>query len=153
MPQRKKEESKAPAPRCPRCGHRHVIKSGLVQREQRWKCKSCTYQFTRAVPRGRPLWQKSLVVFLYSYGVSLHSIARIFNIQPSTALKWVRIYSHAYATGKPEDRSAMIMEMKELAIHFNRPRGKGKSSRGATLWIAINDEIFEKNVGIKIGPQ
>src|SRR4051812_11428347 len=89
----KTKRKKSTPPRCPKCAHRHTIRSGMVQGEQRWKCKSCAYQFTRLVPRGRPLWQKSLVVFLYSYGVSMHTIAKIFHVQPSTVLKWVRLYA------------------------------------------------------------
>ncbi|MBE9175199.1 IS1 family transposase, partial [Synechocystis salina LEGE 06155] len=31
---------------CPQCGHEHVVKNGLVKGKQRFKCKSCQYQFT-----------------------------------------------------------------------------------------------------------
>src|SRR5579864_8110537 len=89
----RKKRAKKPAPPCPKCGHKYAIRSGAVENKQRWKCKSCFYQYTRIAPRGRPLWQKSLVVFLYSYGVSMHEISRIFQVQPSTVLKWVRLYA------------------------------------------------------------
>lgn len=151
MPPKKKEPAKALAPKCPRCNHRRAIKSGLVLGEQRWKCKSCAYQFTRFEPRGRPLWQKSLAVFLYSHGVSLHSIGRIFDVQPSTALKWVRSHSNSYATASPEKRTVMIMGLKEMAPRLARPQPRKKGG-ASTLWIAIDDDMFGPGLGISIGP-
>lgn len=136
-------KKKTIAPRCPKCGYRESIKSGQVQGEQRWKCKSCAYQYTRIAPRGRPLWQKSLVVFLYSYGVSMHAIARIFHVQPSTVLKWVRTHgTQAYPT--PEG-ALRIMELKDM------PKLLKQAGQDANmLCIAINDATFKKGTGITI---
>lgn len=133
------------SPWCPRCGHRHTIRSGYIQGEQRWKCKACAYQYTRLAPRGRPLWQKSLVVFLYSYGVSLHAIARIFHVQPSTVLKWVRSYARDH-TGAPEKGQVLFMDLEDMRLHLKH----AASSELPTLWIAINDELFKKSLGITI---
>ncbi|MEB3309493.1 MAG: transposase, partial [Snowella sp.] len=33
---------------CPKCEHQRIIKSGFVKGKQRYKCKSCNYQFTQA---------------------------------------------------------------------------------------------------------
>jgi transposase-like protein len=132
-------------PSCPKCGHKQAIKSGQVQGEQRWKCKACAYQYTRVVPRGRPLWQKSLVVFLYSYGMSMHEIGRIFHVQPSTVLKWVRAYAKDHQP-KPESGDITLMELNAMQKHLkNLP-----SKNAGILCIAIGDATFKKNVGITI---
>jgi transposase-like protein len=135
------------SPHCPKCGHRHSIKSGMVAGEQRWKCKSCSFQYTRVVPRGRPLWQKSLVVFLYSYGMSMHQIARIFHVQPSTVLKWVRLYGQEHQL--PESGDILIMKMNEMQRHLKK-RGRKDAAR---LCIAIDDTTFKQNLGITITPR
>jgi transposase len=140
-------KKKAMPPRCPRCGGRQSIKSGMVQKEQRWKCKACDFQYTRIMPRGRPLWQKSLVVFLYSYGVPMRQIARIFHVQPSTVLKWVRLYAKEYRT--PEMGNVHIMKLAEMQRHIQK-RGRKDAAR---LCIAIDDEAFKQNLGITITPK
>ena len=40
-------------PPCPKCQSIEVVKNGKVQGKQRYKCKSCSLQFTRLTPRGR----------------------------------------------------------------------------------------------------
>lgn len=130
---------------CPKCSAKTVIKSGLVNGEQRWKCKECTYQYTRTKKRGRPLWQKSLVVFLYSYGVSMHAIARIFDVQPSTILKWVREYAKDHVH-KPENSDVHIMTLAEMQSLMQ----KNVSNDQSMLCISINDDIFKDGAGIII---
>jgi transposase len=139
----KKESRAETLPRCPKCGGRHPIKSGQVQGKQRWKCRGCAYQFTRIIPRGRPLWQKSLVVFLYSNGLSMHAIARIFHVQPSTVLKWVRSYGQNYAA--PESGGVSVVEMPDMQRYV-----KALRQNSPTLCIAIDDATFKKSIGITI---
>jgi transposase len=138
------KSQKTARPRCPKCGNRDAIKSGMVQGEQRWKCKTCSYQYTRIIPRGRPLWQKSLVVFLYSYGVSMHTIARIFHVQPSTILKWVRSYARD-SQPIPEMGDLAFLELKEMPRLL---QAMGKDSN--ILCIAIDDATFKESMGITI---
>jgi insertion element IS1 protein InsB len=137
--------TKPKPPSCPKCGDKSTIKSGSVDGEQRWKCKQCKYQYTRIKPRGRPLWQKSLAVFLYSYGISLHAIARIFDIQPSTVLKWVKTYAQDHVH-TPELSNVKIMDSTDLANHFKDALNAGSPK----LFISIDDSIFKENTGIAI---
>jgi len=147
----KSEKKKVLPPSCQRCGNKGTIKSGLVSGKQRWKCKACNYQFMLIGPRGRPLWQKSLVVFLYSYGVSMHTIAKIFHVQPSTVLKWVRSYAKDQRY-KSETGNVSITELKDMRRYLQSVSGKNSSSakKSAVLCITINDEIFRKSLGIAI---
>ncbi len=140
---RTRKSKRHPPRHCLKCGFHGVTKNGLVGGEQRWKCKKCAYQFTRTEPRGRPLWQKSLVVFLYSQGVSMHAIAKIFQVQPSTVFKWIRAYGNNKNHKTAGDVS--LMELTDMRSHLNQ---KGK--RAPTLCIAIHDKTFKESIGIAI---
>jgi transposase-like protein len=132
-------------PPCPKCGKKNPAKSGAVHGKQRWKCASCSLQFTRTIPRGRPLWQKSLVVFLYCYGMPIRSIARLFQVQPSSALKWVRAYAKDYHPAF-EEGSVEIMELEGMRRHLKKLKG----ARSSILCLAINNAGFKKSMGISL---
>lgn len=131
-------------PNCPKCKDKSIIKNGLVHGEQRWKCKSCQYQYTRIIKRGRPIWQKSLVVFLYSYGVSMHTIAKIFDVRPSTVLKWTRAYAQDHIH-IPEENHVHIMDAKEMQNHLQE-----SLEDSSMLFIAINDALFKDSKAIAV---
>jgi transposase-like protein len=139
----KKTIKKIPPPPCPKCGHKAAIRSGRVQQEQRWKCKECNYQYTRIAPRGRPAWQKSLVVFLYNSGMSMHAIASIFHVQPSTILKWLRIYGKEYPAVQ-ETGNVLTMELGDMQKHLKKRR------KERLLCIAIDASDFRRNLGITL---
>ncbi len=132
-------------PACPKCGRKKPIKNGCVGKDQRWKCTACHFQFTRIAPRGRPMWQKSLVVFLYCYGMPLRSIARLFQIQPSTALKWIRHYTKEYQPAM-EKGSAEIMGLDKLQKYLK----KSGSEHSSILCLAISNAGFKKSMGINL---
>ncbi|PIR38684.1 MAG: hypothetical protein COV35_05855 [Alphaproteobacteria bacterium CG11_big_fil_rev_8_21_14_0_20_39_49] len=140
-----KENTSSKTAACPKCGGDNAIKSGLVQGEQRWKCKGCSYQYTRVNKRGRPIWQKSLSVFLYSSGVPMSTIAEIFDVSPSTILKWVRKFSQDHVQ-IPTDNIARILELKEIQSHIEQSCEKGSPA----LCISIYDEIFKNSKGILV---
>jgi hypothetical protein len=74
----------------------------------------------------------------------MHAIARIFHVQPSTVLKWVRSYSKDYHY-PPQAGDVMLMELRDMQRYL-----KGSGSDSGTLCIAIKDETFKKNLGITI---
>src|ERR687894_1294020 len=119
---------------CPKCTHPHVVKAGKVRGRQRWICRGCGYQFTRTTPRGKPLWQKSLAVFLYCHGVSMNALGKMFGVRASSVLKWIRRYATAHAV-KPEPvGNAIIMELDEM-WHFLQKNGANSGS--GKLWIVL----------------
>ena len=102
---------------CPKCAHQHIVKSGKVGGTQRWLCRGCGYQFTRTTPRGRPLWQKSLAVFLYCHGVSMNALGKMFGVHASSILKWIRRCATEYYIKPDPTGKAIIMEIDEM-WHF-----------------------------------
>ena len=130
---------------CPKCNHHHIIKNGKVKGSQRWKCKGCSFQFTRTTARGRPLRQKSLAVFLYCHGVSMNALAKMFQVRTSSILKWIRKFAQEHYE-KPEPLGkAIIMELDEMWHYVKK---NGRNSGYGKLWIIVRDNSLTGNVGI-----
>ncbi|WP_297828536.1 helix-turn-helix domain-containing protein, partial [uncultured Desulfovibrio sp.] len=80
-------------PNCSKCHAGAVYRNGKVLGKQRYPCKECEFQFTRTTPRGRPAHEKALVVTLYTMGLSLPAIARLFHVSTPAVLRWVRNFA------------------------------------------------------------
>ncbi|WP_206215237.1 IS1 family transposase [Desulfovibrio sp. ZJ200] len=113
-------------PDCPKCHACTVYRSGKILGKQRYRCKNCGFQFTRTTPRGRPASEKALAVTLYTMGLSLSAIARIFHVSPPAVLRWVRTFAERVYE-KPEPGEAIIVELDEM-WHFLKSKKK-------KLWI------------------
>jgi transposase len=132
---------------CPQCVHQHIVTSGKVGGTQRWPCRGCGYQFMRTTPRGRPLWQQSLAVFLSCHGVSMHALGRMFGVRASSVLKWIRRYATAHDV-KPSPRGkAVVMELDDM-WHFLQKNGAHAGS--GMRWIVRQASSWTGSVGVVI---
>lgn len=115
-------------PPCPKCQSMEVVKNGKVQGKQRYKCKSCSLQFTRLTPRGRPAQEKAMAVTLYTLGLSIRAIARLIGVSPTAVLKWIKTFAKTHYE-KPAPGDAIIVELDEM-WHYLRSKktsyGSGK---------------------------
>ena len=100
-------------PPCPKCQSREVVKNGKVQGKQRYKCKSCSLQFTRLTPRGRPAQEKAMAVTLYTQGLSIRAIARLIEVSPSAVLTWIKTFAKTHYE-KPAPGDAILVELDEM---------------------------------------
>ena len=100
-------------PPCPKCQSREVVKNGKVQGKQRYKCKSCSLQFTRLTPRGRPAQGKAMAVTLYTLGLSIRAIARLIGVSPTAVLKWIKTFAKTHYE-KPAPGDAILVELDEM---------------------------------------
>ena len=68
------------------------VKSGFVRGYQRYKCKDCGYNFKFGDNRGKVRPEvKSLALLMYcSVKASYGMISRLFNVNRSTVLYWIR---------------------------------------------------------------
>src|SRR3712207_2062057 len=99
---------------CKKCGSERFSKNGLVRGHQRYRCKSCGYNFTDTPPRGYPLEQKILAVMLYLSGLSMNRTAKLVGVSTPTVMEWIERLAAAYAT-KPEPRGqAVVIELEEM---------------------------------------
>jgi len=124
-----------------------VVKAGKVRGKQRWLCRGCGYQFTRSTPRGRPLWQKSLAIFLYCHGISMNALGKMFGVHASSVLQWIRRFATAhYAKPEPVGK-AIVLEVDEM-WHFLKKNGTNSGS--GRLLIVLQATSLTGNVGVVI---
>lgn len=135
---------------CPRCKRDDAVKNGKARDRQRYKCKSCGFQFTRMTTRGRPPWQRALSVFLYCRGVSISTIAGMFSVSPSTVFKWVRKFGTPLAPS-PDSApdGALLLDSDEISEYLkteseNRDSGK--------IFVVIPADVSSENVVVGIKP-
>ena len=103
---------------CPRCGHDHVVKNGVVLGKPRSKCRGCGYQFTRRDKRGQPLRVVHTAVMLYLFGLSMNAIARLLGVSTPAVLYWVRTTARTLAQKPtPQAGQTVILELDEM-WHF-----------------------------------
>ena len=135
-------------PPCPKCQSIEVVKNGKVQGKQRYKCKSCSLQFTRLTPRGRPAQEKAMAVTLYTLGLSIRAIARLIGVSPTAVLKWIKTFAKTHYE-KPAPGDAFIVELDEMWHYL----GAKKTSYGAgKLIVEKLESLLTGNVeeGIRV---
>lgn len=135
-------------PPCPKCQSIEVVKNGKVQGEQRYKCKSCSLQFTRLTPRGRPAQEKAMAVTLYTLGLSIRAIARLIGVSPTAVLKWIKTFAKTHYE-KPAPGDAIIVELDEMWHYL----GSKKTSYGSgKLIVEKLESLLTGNVeeGIRV---
>jgi transposase len=121
--------------RCPRCGGTTLIRSGHACGRQRWRCKGCGRQFTRATPRGMPAAVKREAVELYCTGLSMNAIAKRLGVAAQSVLRWVRDHADEHCPRPEPDGAACVVELDEV-WHFVKKSppssGSGRRSRAPT---------------------
>ena len=135
-------------PPCPKCQSIEVVKNGKVQWKQRYKCKSCSLQFTRLTPRGRPAQEKAMAVTLYTLGLSIRAIARLIGVSPTAVLKWIKTFAKTHYE-KPAPGDAIIVELDEMWHYL----GSKKTSYGSgKLIVEKLESLLTGNVeeGIRV---
>ena len=133
---------------CPKCQSIEVVKNGKVQGKQRYKCKSCSLQFTRLTPRGRPAQEKAMAVTLYTLGLSIRAIARLIGVSPTAVLKWIKTFAKTHYE-KPAPGDAIIVELDEMWHYL----GSKKTSYGSgKLIVEKLESLLTGNVeeGIRV---
>lgn len=141
---------------CPKCNVSHIVKNSHSWGKQRYRCKSCGFQFTRTTPRGRPASEKATAILLYTLkatailrytlGLSLNSIARMLKVSTPAVLRWVRLFAEK-TYQKPEPSEAVIVELDEMWHYLNSKKtnfGSGK------LIVAVPVGSLTGNAGLVI---
>ena len=109
--------------------------------KQRDKYKSCSLQFTRLIPRGRPAQEKAMTVTLYTQGLSIRVIARLIGVSPTAVLKWIKSFAKThYEKTAPGD--AICVELDEM-WHYLKSKviaaDKLYQSKSQTVYLEQNN--------------
>ena len=100
--------------KCGKCGSEHCVKAGHNHGKQRYKCKGCGRQFTQTEDKNAT--KRAFALYLYVVGLSMNAIARMFGVEPSTVLYWVRNFA-LKVYEKPMPQGAVAVELDEM-WHF-----------------------------------
>ena len=82
--------------KCLKCGSTEYVKNGKVFGWQRYKCKSCGYQYTKMGERGKPMNIWLTCHGLYVFGLSMRQIARVVGVSAQTISRWIKKYHQIY---------------------------------------------------------
>ena len=78
---------------CKNCNDNKITKNGVVRAKQRYKCKSCGYNFVVGDERtnDKIIALKALVVLLYSLGKGSYGmLGKIFGRDRSLIYRWMK---------------------------------------------------------------
>ena len=113
---------------CRKCGSEAIVKNGFMAGAQRYKCKNCSFQFTRQTPHGRPAKDKILAVVLYLSGLSMNMTAKIIGVSAQTVMRRIRIFHDKYVVHQPYEEIKEI-EVDEMSSYLSKKKtefGSGK---------------------------
>ena len=122
-------------PDCKNCKSKTIVKNGTARGKQRYKCKSCGYNFVAGDGRtnDRIAAKKAMCVIMYSLGkASYNMLAHVFDTWPSLVYRWIA-EAGAKTPGPEAPSGIREMEFDEM-WHFigSKKTGFG-SSRPLTV--------------------
>ena len=81
-------------PPCPKCDSQIITKSGIINGSQRYKCKSCNYNFTvQKLGKSIDSYMVIKSLQLYIEGVSYREIERLLGVSHVSVMNWVKKYN------------------------------------------------------------
>ena len=104
---------------CPNCNSDHYIKSGIVNKRQRYKCKSCGYFFTvNKLGKNIDDYYVNKALQLYLEGLTYREIERILGISHVSIMNWVKKYNVKRPKNTNYHPSYKILNARELSSYF-----------------------------------
>ena len=126
---------------CKNCNSKKIIKSGIVRKAQRYRCKDCGYNFVVGDRRSNRDTEvkKALSVILYSLGkASFGFLGKLFGVARSTAYKWIK--AAAEVTLEPEIANSINEISFDEMWHFVQSK---KTKNGLSKpWIVAQGELL-----------
>jgi transposase-like protein len=128
---------------CPQCQSENIIKSGILNHRQRFKCKSCNYHFTvNKLGKSIDKYYVTKALQLYLEGLSYREIERILGVSHVTVMKWVRKHKINRSLQSDYHPTYKILNHEELSNYFS----KRENVKGAGVIIT---ELGDKFMLIK----
>src|SRR2546426_7296571 len=103
---------------CPQCQSDRLVNNGSVAGTPTKFCKPCGLQFTRTMPRGKPLTLR---------GISMHRIAFLLQVSVQAVLNWIRTFAKEHEEKPEPTGKTIVLELDEMWHYLKKKRQK--------LWI------------------
>ncbi len=114
---------------CPQCNSTKIVKSGIVNDRQRYKCKDCSYFFTvNKLGKRIDQYYVTKALQLYLEGLTYREIERIIGVSHVSISNWVKKYNLHRVENSNYHSTYKILSQQELASYFSNPantNGKG----------------------------
>ncbi|SDG74369.1 transposase-like zinc-binding domain-containing protein [Psychroflexus sediminis] len=128
---------------CPQCQSNNIVKSGIVNERQRYKCKACNYFFTvNKLGKRIDQYYVTKALQLYLEGLSYREIERILGISHVSVMNWVRKYNIQKVQNSDVHPTYKILSQTELGKYFSSE----ENTRGSGM---IVTELGDKFMVIK----
>jgi transposase-like protein len=107
---------------CPNCNSENYIKSGIVGKRQRYKCKSCCYFFTvNKIGKKIDEYYVNKSLQLYLEGLTYREIERILGVSHVSVMNWVKKYNIKRPYNSSYHPTYKILNAQELGSYFSNP--------------------------------
>lgn len=107
---------------CPNCGADENIKSGIINKRQRYKCKKCNYYFTvNKVGKRIDEYYVNKSLQLYLEGLTYREIERILGVSHVSIMNWVKKYGIKRPANTKYHPTYKILNAIELSDYFKDP--------------------------------
>ena len=136
--------------KCPKCRSEKKCKNGKRNGKQCYKCLECNRQYTLdldEVTRRESI--KGMAVALYIVGLSMRTIGKLFMVNASTVLDWVRNFAIENFE-KPTPKGPIFIELEEM-WHFLKSKKTDSGYGRLIVVLPVNSLIG--NVGIVVPPR
>jgi transposase-like protein len=128
---------------CPQCQSKKVVKSGVVNDKQRYKCKDCGYHFTvNKIGKQIDMYYVTKALQLYLEGLTYRAIERILGVSHVSVMNWVKKYNIHKVKNTDYHPTYKILNQTELSKYFAEP----SNTKGAGV---IVTELGDKYMVIK----
>lgn len=107
---------------CPRCSATEIVKNGFLRGAQRYKCKSCSYNFVdKPKSDNNTSAKKALAVVLYNLGLSLRATGKVCGVSATSVLNWVSALASEHATKpEPPKDGVVVIELDEMHHYLKK---------------------------------
>jgi transposase-like protein len=109
---------------CKRCKTKEIVHNGKVRNKQRYKCKSCYFNFVEVDERrGKNLDKQKMAIHLYLENMGFRAIGRVLGVSNVTVLNWIRSAGewiknyHDQNKARQPSSSVEVIELDEM-WHF-----------------------------------
>ena len=127
-------------PSCPKCESIEIIRSGVVNERQRYKCKRCNYYFTvRRLGKHIDRYYVVKALQLYLEGLSYREIERLLGISHVTVSNWVKQHNLKVPPGREYRPTYQVLKHEELLDYL---RDKNHLNLASVIITQLGDKYM-----------